>query len=85
MADVDSYAKVGPDRWVAAGERRYVDALADYHRHFPLPHKIIGGYTYEATPIYLFRPQVAQRLFDEIQDIQYGKAEDPMGWITPVC
>jgi len=27
---------------------------------------------------------VAQRLFDAIQDIQYGKAEDPMGWIEPV-
>ncbi len=28
---------------------------------------------------------VAQRLFDAIQDIQYGKAEDPMEWIEPVC
>ncbi len=28
---------------------------------------------------------VAQRLFDEIQNIQYGKAEDPMGWVIPVC
>jgi len=28
---------------------------------------------------------VAQRLFDAIQDIQYGKAEDPMGWVVPVC
>ena len=27
---------------------------------------------------------VAQRLFDAIQDIQYGKTEDPMGWIEPV-
>ena len=27
---------------------------------------------------------VAQRLFDAIQDIQYGKLEDPMGWIEPV-
>ncbi len=27
---------------------------------------------------------VAQRLFDAIQDIQYGKIEDPMGWIEPV-
>jgi len=28
---------------------------------------------------------VAQRLFDAIQDIQYGKTEDIMGWIEPVC
>ena len=28
---------------------------------------------------------VAQRLFDAIQGIQYGQAEDPMGWIEPVC
>ena len=27
---------------------------------------------------------VAQKLFDAIQDIQYGKTEDPMGWIEPV-
>jgi branched-chain amino acid aminotransferase len=27
---------------------------------------------------------VAQKLFDAIQDIQYGKMEDPMGWIEPV-
>jgi branched-chain amino acid aminotransferase len=27
---------------------------------------------------------VAQRLFDAIQNIQYGKIEDPMGWIEPV-
>ena len=27
---------------------------------------------------------IAQRLFDAIQDIQYGKAEDPMGWVEPV-
>jgi branched-chain amino acid aminotransferase len=27
---------------------------------------------------------VAQKLFDAIQDIQYGKIEDPMGWIEPV-
>jgi len=28
---------------------------------------------------------VAQRLFDSIQDIQYGKSEDGMGWVEPVC
>ena len=28
---------------------------------------------------------VAQRLFDAIQNIQYGKTEDLMGWIEPVC
>jgi branched-chain amino acid aminotransferase len=27
---------------------------------------------------------IAQRLFDAIQDIQYGKTDDPMGWIEPV-
>jgi len=27
---------------------------------------------------------VAQRLFDTMVDIQYGRAEDPMGWIEPV-
>jgi branched-chain amino acid aminotransferase len=27
---------------------------------------------------------VAQRLFDTIMNIQYGRAEDPMGWIEPV-
>ena len=27
---------------------------------------------------------VAQRLFDAIQDIQYGKIKDPMGWVEPV-
>ncbi len=28
---------------------------------------------------------VANKFFKSIQDIQYGKAEDPMGWIEPVC
>jgi len=27
---------------------------------------------------------VAQRLFDTIMAVQYGRAEDPMGWIEPV-
>ncbi|RJQ80131.1 MAG: branched-chain amino acid aminotransferase [Desulfobacteraceae bacterium] len=27
---------------------------------------------------------VAKRLFNTIMDIQYGRAEDPMGWIEPV-
>lgn len=27
---------------------------------------------------------VAQKLFDAIMDIQYGRAEDPMGWVEPV-
>ncbi|MCG6910426.1 MAG: branched-chain amino acid aminotransferase [Deltaproteobacteria bacterium] len=27
---------------------------------------------------------IAKRLFDAIQDIQYGKIEDPMGWTEPV-
>ncbi|VEN72803.1 Branched-chain-amino-acid aminotransferase 2 [Candidatus Desulfarcum epimagneticum] len=26
----------------------------------------------------------ARKMYDAIQDIQYGKAEDPMGWIEPV-
>jgi branched-chain amino acid aminotransferase len=28
---------------------------------------------------------IADKLFNEIQDIQYGKAEDPMGWVEAVC
>jgi branched-chain amino acid aminotransferase len=28
---------------------------------------------------------IADKLFNAIQDIQYGKAEDPMGWVEPVC
>lgn len=28
---------------------------------------------------------VAKRLFDALVDIQYGRAEDPMGWVVPVC
>jgi branched-chain amino acid aminotransferase len=28
---------------------------------------------------------ISAQLFDAIQDIQYGKAEDPMGWVEPVC
>lgn len=28
---------------------------------------------------------VAQKLFNAIMDIQYGRAEDPMGWIEPVA
>lgn len=28
---------------------------------------------------------VAHRLFNAIMDIQYAKAEDPLGWIEPVC
>ena len=27
---------------------------------------------------------VAQKLYDAITDIQYGKAEDPLGWVVPV-
>jgi branched-chain amino acid aminotransferase len=27
---------------------------------------------------------VAQKYYDAITDIQYGKAEDPMGWIVPI-
>ena len=28
---------------------------------------------------------VAQRLFTAIMDIQYGKIEDSLGWVEPVC
>jgi branched-chain amino acid aminotransferase len=28
---------------------------------------------------------ISRRLLDAIQDIQYGKAEDVLGWIEPVC
>ena len=28
---------------------------------------------------------IAQRLFDAIVDIQYGRADDPLGWVEPVC
>ncbi len=28
---------------------------------------------------------VAQRLFDTMMDIQYGRVDDPMGWIVPVA
>jgi branched-chain amino acid aminotransferase len=28
---------------------------------------------------------VAQKLYDAITDIQYGKAEDPLGWVVPVA
>ena len=28
---------------------------------------------------------ISNRLFNAIQDIQYGKAEDVLGWIEPVC
>jgi branched-chain amino acid aminotransferase len=27
---------------------------------------------------------VAQKYYNAITDIQYGKAEDPLGWIVPV-
>ncbi len=32
MLNAQDFAEVGPERWVASGERRYVDALADFHR-----------------------------------------------------
>jgi len=28
---------------------------------------------------------VAQKLYDAITGIQYGKAEDPLGWVVPVA
>lgn len=28
---------------------------------------------------------MAQRFYDAITDIQYGRAEDPFGWVVPVC
>jgi branched-chain amino acid aminotransferase len=28
---------------------------------------------------------LAHKFFDGIMDIQYGRAEDPMGWVEPVC
>ena len=27
---------------------------------------------------------VAKRLFDELTSIQYGKRDDPFGWVVPV-
>ena len=27
---------------------------------------------------------IAQKLYDTITDIQYGRAEDPFGWIVPI-
>jgi branched-chain amino acid aminotransferase len=27
---------------------------------------------------------IAQRLYNELTDIQYGRAKDPMGWVVPV-
>lgn len=29
--------------------------------------------------------QLTQKLYDAITEIQWGKVEDPYGWITPVC
>lgn len=28
---------------------------------------------------------IAKRLFDAMVDIQYARADDPMGWVVPVC
>ena len=28
---------------------------------------------------------VTERFYKELTDIQYGRAEDPLGWIEPVC
>ena len=29
--------------------------------------------------------ELSQRLYDEMTGIQWGKKEDPFGWITKVC
>jgi branched-chain amino acid aminotransferase len=29
--------------------------------------------------------ELTQKLYDTITAIQWGKAEDPFGWIVPVC
>ncbi|MBR9980296.1 MAG: branched-chain amino acid aminotransferase [Desulfatitalea sp.] len=47
----------------------------------------VGTLKYEEQVITVGQGQagpVAQKLFDAIMDIQYGKAEDPMGWVEPV-
>lgn len=47
----------------------------------------VGELKYQDRTITIGQAQagpVAQRLFDTIVDIQYGRAEDPMGWVEPV-
>jgi len=47
----------------------------------------VGELKYEDKSIFIGQGKagpVAQRLFDTIMDIQYGRSEDPMGWIEKV-
>ncbi len=46
------------DAWYEKGQ------IHSYHKYFPLPHnKNRRGMTFEATPMYLYHPAVAERLF----------------------
>jgi hypothetical protein len=52
------------DGTVFDDRRAYRRALAWYHGHFPLPHRLgRGRLTFEATPDYLYYPRAAERLF----------------------
>jgi hypothetical protein len=46
------------EEWYAKGR------IHEYHQHFYLPHEIpMRSKVFEATPIYLFHPEIAQRLY----------------------
>lgn len=49
----------------------------------PVSHIHYKGKTYQASDGAV--GQFTQKIFDELTEIQYGKKEDPFGWICTVC
>jgi branched-chain amino acid aminotransferase len=95
----DSVLKLASHWGLNASERKIsIDEVLEAHRRGGLTEIFgsgtaavispVGELKFEDTVITVGEGKVgpvANRLFNAIMDIQYAKAEDPLGWIEPVC
>ncbi len=84
---------------LAASERRIsIDDVVSAHQNGRLSEVFGSGTAAVISPVGLLKIEekvltigggkagpLAQKFFNSIVDIQYGRAEDPMGWIEPIC
>ncbi len=84
---------------LAASERRIsVDEVVSAHKSGRLSEVFGSGTAAVISPVGQLKVEetvltigegnvgpLAQKFFSSIVDIQYGRSEDPMGWIEPVC
>ncbi len=94
----DSVIKLAASWGMAVSERKItIDEILDAHGSGQLREIFGSGTAAVVSPVGEIRYNdkdivvsdgqvgpIAQRLYDELTDIQYGRAKDPMGWVVPV-